>query len=278
MSRLSTIPSSRSCPTFGPTDAEAIPRRDKRFLGPPLTGLTSGWILVMSSDRSTIGRSAYGCFLALLLVSLSTNVDRVEGRKCACTSKACKEAGVDTCKTKFSCYTELILTADREHGENTTTRGCTEGATPLLCETKSWVTRSKPADGVDRPKAPWIRMPWPRLMCCDTHDYCNAERPVNASTWIQRRNRIDALEAATDYSGSPDGISSNREPVGSKEQDPAAIGRGREYAYPLPPYRIRPLHVAALVLAIAALISVLAACYVITRFLKSNRYVVGRVE
>ncbi|KOX69305.1 hypothetical protein WN51_04342 [Melipona quadrifasciata] len=47
-------------------------------------------------------------------------------RRCVCTSKACKEAGVDTCRTKFYCYTELILTGDQEFGANTTTRGCTK--------------------------------------------------------------------------------------------------------------------------------------------------------
>lgn len=48
------------------------------------------------------------------------------GRRCVCTSKACKEAGVDTCRTKFYCYTELILTGDQEFRANTTTRGCTK--------------------------------------------------------------------------------------------------------------------------------------------------------
>lgn len=48
------------------------------------------------------------------------------GRKCVCTSKGCKEAGLDTCKTKFSCYTELILTAEQGISESTVTRGCTE--------------------------------------------------------------------------------------------------------------------------------------------------------
>lgn len=43
-----------------------------------------------------------------------------------CTSRACKEAGVNTCRTKFSCYTELILVGDVELGEDAMTRGCTE--------------------------------------------------------------------------------------------------------------------------------------------------------
>ena len=56
------------------------------------------------------------------------------GRRCVCTSKACKEAGVDTCRTKFYCYTELILTGDQELGANTTTRGCTKFVFQLSTE------------------------------------------------------------------------------------------------------------------------------------------------
>jgi len=50
----------------------------------------------------------------------------VLGRKCECTSKACKEAGVDTCRTKFFCYTELIVTTGQEISESTITKGCTK--------------------------------------------------------------------------------------------------------------------------------------------------------
>lgn len=42
-----------------------------------------------------------------------------------CTNKVCKEAGLDTCKTRFSCYTELILNGNQEFGKNAT-KGCTE--------------------------------------------------------------------------------------------------------------------------------------------------------
>ncbi|XP_076661514.1 uncharacterized protein LOC143365320 [Halictus rubicundus] len=229
----------------------------------------------MHSDRSGIEPAICIHFLLMLLVCLSSCV---EGRRCVCTSKACKEAGVDTCRTKFSCYTELILTGDQQLGENATTRGCTEGATPLLCETKSWVTRSKPSDNVDRSSAAWIRMPWPRLKCCDSHDYCNADRHVNLSTWTNDKDSADPAAATTlDYTGSLNGLSSDRNIMGPIQPDPGPIAGGQE-SDQLLQSRVKPLHVAALVLAIAALISVLAACYVITRFLKANPYTAGSVE
>ncbi|XP_077256769.1 uncharacterized protein LOC143894416 [Temnothorax americanus] len=85
----------------------------------------------MPARRSIIGRSLAIGYLHLLVlvgcvVSLSTSLAQVEDKKCVCTSKACKEAGVDTCITRFFCYTELIVTTGREIGESTTTRGCTE--------------------------------------------------------------------------------------------------------------------------------------------------------
>ncbi|XP_017766861.1 PREDICTED: uncharacterized protein LOC108555605 [Eufriesea mexicana] len=233
----------------------------------------------MYSNRSSIETPICIRFILLFLIFLSTRVERIEGRKCVCTSKACKEAGADTCETKYSCYTELILTGNQEFGENTTTRGCTEGATPLLCETKSWVTRSKSSDNVDRSSAAWIRMPWPRLKCCDSHDYCNADRRVNvSSTWIHDKGSTDPVEPTFDYPGSFNGMSSSRGIMGSIQPDPGPIAGGRESSDQFLQNRVKPLHVAALVLAIAALISVLAACYVITRFLKTNPYTVGSVE
>lgn len=53
--------------------------------------------------------------------------------------------------------------------------------------------------------------------------------------------------------------------MGSIQPDPGPIAGGRESPDQFLENRVKPLHVAALVLAIAALISVLAACYVITR-------------
>ncbi|XP_071570516.1 uncharacterized protein [Temnothorax nylanderi] len=207
--------------------------------------------------RSIIGRSSLAIRYLLVgcIVSLSTSLAQVEGRKCVCTSKACKEAGVDTCRTRSFCYTELIMTTGREIGESTTTRGCTEGATPLLCETKSWVTRSRSVNAVELSSAsPRILVPWPRLKCCNSHDYCNADADddddddddddENASTWTRERKYEDSTESA-------DRLLRNR---------------------------IKALHIAALVLAIAALISVLASCYVVTRFLRNNRYIMGTVN
>ncbi|CAK9812627.1 hypothetical protein ANTPLA_LOCUS7467 [Anthophora plagiata] len=231
----------------------------------------------MHFNRSSIETTICVHFFLLCLIFLSCSVELIEGRKCVCTSKTCKEAGVDTCKTKFSCYTELILTGDQ--GDSTTTRGCTEGATPLLCETKSWVTRSKSSDNVDRSSTAWIRIPWPRLKCCDSHDYCNSDHHVNVSTWIHEKERVDPVKPPTlDYTGSFNGMSSSRDIMGSIQPDPGSIVGGRESSDQFLQNRVKPLHVAALVLAIAALISVLAACYVITRFLKTNPYTVGSVE
>ncbi|XP_043794807.1 uncharacterized protein LOC122716112 isoform X1 [Apis laboriosa] len=218
----------------------------------------------MYFNRSDIGSSICIHFVLLFLIFLSASIERIEGRKCVCTSKDCKAAGVDTCKTKFSCYTEWILTRNQELEENATTRGCTyRFATPLLCETKSWVTRSKSSDNVDRSSAAWIRMQ--RLKCCNNHDYCNADRNVNASTRIHDKDRPDPVNSTLDYNGSFNGMSSSRDVMGSIEPDPGPIAEGRESSDPFHESRVKPLLVAALVLAIAALTSVLAACYVITR-------------
>ncbi|XP_026668139.1 uncharacterized protein LOC108623457 isoform X2 [Ceratina calcarata] len=221
----------------------------------------------MYFNRSVIEAPICIHFILLFLFFATTSIERVEGRKCVCTSKACKESGVDTCKTKFSCYTELILTENQELGENTTTRGCTEGATPLLCETKSWVTRSKSTDNVDRSSTAQIRMPWPRLKCCDSRDYCNADHHVNVSTWIHDGEKpTDPIQATLGYAGSFNGMSSSKDVMGSIQHDPGPVAGGQE---PLDQHfqnRVKPIHVAVLALAIAALISVLAACYVITRY------------
>ncbi|XP_017788853.1 PREDICTED: uncharacterized protein LOC108571347 [Habropoda laboriosa] len=231
----------------------------------------------MHFNRSNIQPPICIRFFLLCLIFLSSGLQLIEGRKCVCTSKTCKEAGVDTCKTKSSCYTELILSSDQ--GDSTTTRGCTEGGTPLFCETKSWVTRSKLSDNVDRSSNARIRIPWVRLKCCDSHDYCNADHHVNVSTWVHDKERADTVKPTTlDYAGSFNGMSPSRDIMGSIQLDPGPIAGGRESSDQFPQSRVKSLHVAALVLAIAALISVLAACYVITRFLKTNPYIVGSVE
>lgn len=62
--------------------------------------------------------------------------------------------------------------------------------------------------------------------------------------------------------------------MGSIVADP--IAEGRESSDPFHENRVKPLLVAALVLAIAALTSVLAACYVITRC--ANLYYLDNVR
>lgn len=66
------------------------------------------------------------------------------------------------------------------------------------------------------------------------------------------------------HEGSFNGMSPSRDVMGSIEPDPIAEGR-ESSDFPFHENRVKPLLVAALVLAIAALTSVLAACYVITR-------------
>ncbi|XP_011703812.1 PREDICTED: uncharacterized protein LOC105459460 [Wasmannia auropunctata] len=259
----------------------------------------------MPTCRAIISRSLVGYFLAGCIVSLSMqSLAQVEGRKCVCTSKACKEAGVDTCRTRFFCYTELIVTAGQEIGESATTRGCTEGATPLLCETKSWVTRSRSVNAMELSASPRVLVPWPRLKCCNSHDYCNAyddndddddgdgdnnddnvddndndDNDENASTWTRERKvQMNQTHSTMDREMLMDELTStNRNTILTLQSD-------RKYDDPtksadqLLRSRIRALHIAALVLAVAALISVLASCYVVTRFLRSDRYIMGTVN
>ncbi|KAF7384145.1 hypothetical protein HZH66_012395 [Vespula vulgaris] len=290
--------------------------------------------------------SIHGRFIVIIVVVCIINLTRVEGRKCVCTSKDCKEAGEDTCETKYFCYTELILFTDQEFGENTTTRGCTQSPTPLLCETKSWVTRSKLStlsssssssssslhdDEEDEivenrrvsSTRPWIRMPWPRLKCCDSQDYCNADHLGDLSTWTPEREKEEGkkrkkIEEKEEQVEKEDKFSIERMNQDNDSTSNAEIDQNNDFQSinrfnqnnnlisldsnrsftnsssssrdqiisitsdsistidedlnldQLLQHRVRPLHVAAFVLAIAALISVLAACYVITRFLKSN--------
>ncbi|TGZ46995.1 uncharacterized protein [Temnothorax longispinosus] len=224
------------------------------------------------------------------IVSLSTSLAQVEGRKCVCTSKACKEAGVDTCRTRFFCYTELIVTTGREIGESTTTRGCTEGATPLLCETKSWVTKSRSVNAVELSSAsPRILVPWPKLKCCNSHDYCNADADADdddddddentSITWTRERKvQMDQTRSTVDRGVlMGDLTSTNRDTMLTLRPD-RKYEDSTESADRLLRNRIKALHIAALVLAIAALISVLASCYVVTRFLRNNRYIMGTVN
>lgn len=204
-----------------------------------------------------------------------------------CTSKACKEAGVDTCRTRFFCYTELIVTTGREIGESTTTRGCTEGATPLLCETKSWITKSRSVNTVEQSSAnPRILVPWPRLKCCNSHDYCNTDADddddedddENASTWMRERKiQMDQTRSASRGPLMDSPMSTNRDTKLTLQPD-RKYEDSTESTDQFLRNRIKALHIAALVLAVAALISVLASCYVVTRFLRSNHYIMGTVN
>ncbi|XP_035718871.1 putative E3 ubiquitin-protein ligase protein PFF1365c isoform X2 [Vespa mandarinia] len=282
--------------------------------------------------------SIHGRFIVIIIVVCTINLTKVEGRKCVCTSKDCKEAGEDTCETKYYCYTELILFTDQEFGENTTTRGCTQSPTPLLCETKSWVTRSKLStssfDDDEKDEIVenrhvsstrlWIRMSWPRLKCCDSQDYCNADHLGDLSTWIREREKEegkkrkkikekgekvgkeekfsfgrmnqnnnltsnagidqnDNLESSNKFNQNNNLISlnSNRSFTNSSSSSQnqiisissesiSTINENLDSNHFLQ-HRVRPLHVAVFVLAISALISVLAACYVIMRALSSLR-------
>ncbi|XP_032677411.1 uncharacterized protein LOC116846993 isoform X1 [Odontomachus brunneus] len=233
-----------------------------------------------AARATTVGRSFVGYLAALCIVSLTSGLAQVEGRKCACTSRACREMGVDVCSTKFSCYTEFILTAGQGADESTTTRGCTESATPLLCETKSWATRSRSVSNVEPSASPWVRVPWPRLKCCNSHDYCNAADGSDASTWTpERRKVMDPARSAVGLGTPENGVSTSRDTMPTIQQgvrqheDSAELTGDR-----LLRNRVKALHVAALVLAVAALISVLASCYVVTRFLRSNRYTMNNVN
>lgn len=199
----------------------------------------------------------------------------------------------------------------------------------MLCETKSWASRSKllasssinndedEDDGiVERVSStrPWLRMPWPRLKCCDNEDYCNADRLLDLSLWIREGEEVEEKDKRRKFE-KPEEEEEEEEELEGEEERQSIIGRmhqvgrvsidssgpstnpagSRDRFLSIPSdtastidqdrgsdrllqNRVRPLHVAAFVLAIAALISVLAACYVITRFLKTNPYVAGSVE
>lgn len=80
------------------------------------------------------------------------------------------------------------------------------------------------------------------------------------------------------YTDSFNGLSPSPDIMESIRPDPRPITGGPESSDQFLQNRVKPLHVAALVLAIAALISVLAACYVITRFAKFYYLVYRKVS
>jgi len=116
-----------------------------------------------------------------------------------------------------------------------------------------------------------VLAPWPRLKCCNSHDYCNANTDdndddnENAST-RERKAQMDQTRSAMIRKTLMDSLmSTNRDTTLTLQPD-------RKYEDPTESIdrlfrnRIRTLHIAALILAIAALISVLTSCYVVTRF------------
>lgn len=138
----------------------------------------------------------------------------------------------------------------------------------MLCETKSWITRSRSANNVEPSASPWVRVPWPRLKCCDSHDYCNADDGSNASTWAPERTKVTNPTRSAVGLGVPESdMSTGHDTTPTirrsdrQHEDSAEFSNDR-----LLRSRVKALHVAALVLAVAALISVLASCYVVTRF------------
>jgi len=145
-------------------------------------------------------------------------------------------------------------------------------ATPLLCETKSWVTSSRSINAMELSSSTRVLVPWPKLKCCNSHDYCNANNDdnndddnENANT-RERKAQMDQTRSAMVHETLMDSLmSTNRDTTLTLQSD-------RKYEDPTESAdrffrnRIRTLHIAALVLAIAALISVLTSCYVVRRF------------
>lgn len=145
----------------------------------------------------------------------------------------------------------------------------------MLCETKSWVTRSRSVNTVELSSAsPRVLVSWPRLKCCNSHDYCNAEADdddddddENASMWTrERKTQMNQTRSTMDHEAPMDGLTSTNRDAMLTMQPDQKYEDSTESADRLLQNRIRALHIAAFVLAVAALISVLASCYVVTRF------------
>lgn len=74
---------------------------------------------------------------------------------------------------------------------------------------------------MDRSSLDRIRMPWPRLKCCDSHDYCNADLHVNVSTWIHDGDGRDPVKTTPDHAGKQRASAESL----SQSNDPRAIDR-----------------------------------------------------
>uniref|UniRef100_A0ABD2XBF7 C2H2-type domain-containing protein n=2 Tax=Trichogramma kaykai TaxID=54128 RepID=A0ABD2XBF7_9HYME len=212
-----------------------------------------------------------------------------KSRKCVCTSKACRESGAKICRTRYSCYTEHIYYNNGDVNEEErgvggptvkTTRGCTEGASPLLCEARSWNSASsfnghpRPTDDTEssslllakdnRRRA--LAAGWPKLICCDTRDYCNNDTDDEAGHGYNYNTRRDSLNLQEDddddKSADPTATHGQMQPASGAARLPNVASSSK--AFELDDVRQR-LFVAALILSIAALFSVYAAYYVVTR-------------
>lgn len=122
-----------------------------------------------------------------------------------------------------------------------------------------------PASG---PRGP-ILVPWPKLKCCDNRDYCNAaddnddneeDDDDERKMQMPERTRSAMDREMLDGPANRDATSTEVQPDRKYDNSDGEFGVVR-----LVNDRVRALHVAALILAVAALISVLASCYVVTR-------------
>lgn len=114
--------------------------------------------------------------------------------------------------------------------------------------------------------------------------YQNIETNVPANNSPQLSGRIEFYNPihlqSIDSDGRSTNNSGNRERIISMNSDSLSIivNENSNIDEDIFRHQIRPLHIAAVILAISALLSVFAACYVITRLLKSNAYVTGGTE
>lgn len=185
------------------------------------------------------------------------------------------------------------------------------GATPLLCESNAWTKSSRRGPKIANSggmtnelrafedRKPKQQLVWPRLKCCDTHDYCNAvvtdrgivnDREAEESLVKSSESKEIEGEKSLSNEGGIESIyeassrkkdRNDNEPIGSTTTSGGSTMRDRgtgstraivagfedrERSYDPLRHPIGPLHIAVVVLAVSALTSVLGACYVITRF------------
>ncbi|KAL7300353.1 hypothetical protein TKK_0006976 [Trichogramma kaykai] len=159
------------------------------------------------------------------------------------------------------------------------------GASPLLCEARSWNSASsfnghpRPTDDTEssslllakdnRRRA--LAAGWPKLICCDTRDYCNNDTDDEAGHGYNYNTRRDSLNLQEDddddKSADPTATHGQMQPASGAARLPNVASSSK--AFELDDVRQR-LFVAALILSIAALFSVYAAYYVVTRFLRAR--------